>query len=106
MANGIEKDNAYGILIEDAERRDFTANSIYYDPINHKFFDLYDGIKDIKNKQLCVIGSPEIRFKEDPVRILRAIRFSAKLALKIEPKTRKILNTRINLLDNIPYSKQ
>ncbi len=105
MANGIEKDNAYGTLIEDAERRDFTANSIYYDPINHKFFDLYDGIKDIKNKQLCVIGSPEIRFKEDPVRILRAIRFSAKLALKIEPKTRKILNTKINLLDNIPYSR-
>ena len=79
MANGVERDNAYGTLKEDAERRDFTSNSIYFNPTNKKLIDFYGGIDDIKNKQLTIIGIPEIRFREDPVRILRAIRFAAKL---------------------------
>lgn len=105
MANGVEKDNAYGTLQEDAERRDFTSNSIYYNPANKKLIDFYGGIKDIKNKQLAIIGMPEKRFQEDPVRILRAIRFAAKLDLLINSEITNIMHNNINLLEKIPYSR-
>ena len=105
MANGVEKDNAYGTLKEDAERRDFTSNSIYFNPTNKKLIDFYGGIDDIKNKQLAIIGIPEIRFQEDPVRILRAIRFAAKLDLSINAEITSIIHKNINLLENIPYSR-
>ena len=105
MANGVERDNAYGTLKEDAERRDFTSNSIYFNPTNKKLIDFYGGIDDIKNKQLAIIGIPEIRFQEDPVRILRAIRFAAKLDLSINSDITSIIHKNINLLENIPYSR-
>ena len=105
MANGVERDNAYGTLKEDAERRDFTSNSIYFNPTNKKLIDFYGGIDDIKNKQLAIIGIPEIRFQEDPVRILRAIRFAAKLDLSINEDIKSIIHKNINLLENIPYSR-
>ena len=105
MANGVERDNAYGTLKEDAERRDFTSNSIYFNPTNKKLIDFYGGIDDIKNKQLAIIGIPEIRFQEDPVRILRAIRFAAKLDLTINADITSIIHKNINLLENIPYSR-
>jgi poly(A) polymerase len=105
MANGVERDNAYGTLKEDAERRDFTSNSIYFNPTNKKLIDFYGGIDDIKNKQLAIIGIPEIRFREDPVRILRAIRFAAKLDLSINSDITSIIHKNINLLENIPYSR-
>jgi poly(A) polymerase len=105
MANGVEKDNAYGTLQEDAERRDFTSNSIYYNPANKKLIDFYGGIDDIKNKQLAIIGIPEIRFQEDPIRILRAIRFAAKLDLSINAKITSIIHRNISLLEKIPYSR-
>tara|TARA_B100000035_G_C21036684_1_gene571406 strand:+ start:2856 stop:4094 length:1239 start_codon:yes stop_codon:yes gene_type:complete len=105
MANGVEKDNAYGTLKEDAERRDFTSNSIYYNPVNKKLIDFYGGIDDIKNKQLAIIGIPEIRFKEDPVRILRAIRFAAKLELSINASITSIIRSNLSLLEKIPYSR-
>ena len=105
MANGVERDNAYGTLKEDAERRDFTSNSIYFNPTNNKLIDFYGGIDDIKNKQLTIIGIPEIRFQEDPIRILRAIRFAAKLDLSINEDIKSIIHKNINLLENIPYSR-
>ena len=105
MANGVERDNAYGTLKEDAERRDFTSNSIYFNPTNNKLIDFYGGIDDIKNKQLTIIGIPEIRFQEDPIRILRAIRFAAKLDLSINEDITSIIHKNINLLENIPYSR-
>ena len=105
MANGVERDNAYGTLKEDAERRDFTSNSIYFNPTNKKLIDFYGGIDDIKNKQLAIIGIPEIRFQEDPVRILRAIRFAAKLDLSINADITSVIHKNINLLENIPYSR-
>ena len=105
MANGVERDNAYGTLKEDAERRDFTSNSIYFNPTNKKLIDFYGGIDDIKNKQLAIIGIPEIRCQEDPVRILRAIRFAAKLDLSINADITSIIHKNINLLENIPYSR-
>lgn len=80
-------DNNYGSLLEDAYRRDFTINAFYYDPIAQVIIDQHDGIKDIENKQLKIIGNVSLRYKEDPLRIIRAIRLSAKLNLTIERNT-------------------
>jgi len=74
-------------LEEDARRRDFTVNAIYYDPIKSKIFDHVDGMVDIKKKQIRTIGEPSTRFSEDHLRILRAIRLAGKLNFKIEKKT-------------------
>ena len=82
------RDNVYGNLEEDAWRRDFTINSLYYDVRDSAIIDYTGGFKDvIAQKQIRMIGDPVIRYQEDPVRILRAIRFSAKLNFKIEPET-------------------
>jgi len=80
-------DNVYGSLEEDALRRDFTINSLYLDPTTQQIFDFAGGLNDIKKEQIRLIGSPEIRYQEDPVRMLRAVRFAAKLNFKIEAKT-------------------
>lgn len=74
----------WGTQEEDVFRRDFTINSIYYDPFSKEIIDYTAGIKDLKSKVIKFIGDPEQRIKEDPVRILRAIRFAAKLNFKIE----------------------
>jgi poly(A) polymerase len=105
MSNGIAKDNSYGNIKDDAKRRDFTSNSIYFNPVNKNIIDFYGGVKDIKNNKLAIIGNPELRFEEDPIRILRAIRFSAKLGLKISPSMRKVMHAKVNLLNDIPYSR-
>ena len=75
----------------DALRRDFTINAIYWNPKNNHFIDPVDGIKDLENKTLRFIGDPEIRIKEDPLRVLRAIRFKYSLGLKYAPSTFKAL---------------
>ena len=81
------KDNTFGTIEEDAQRRDFTVNALYYDLVNAEVLDFCNGIEDINNKTLRIIGDPHIRYKEDPVRILRALRFKAKLGLDIEEQT-------------------
>lgn len=83
----IRNDNVYGTPEEDAFRRDFTVNGLFYDPITNQIIDLVDGMTDIRSRTLRTIGDPDIRFQEDPVRILRAIRFAAKLKFTIEPQT-------------------
>jgi poly(A) polymerase len=83
----IARDNVYGTLEEDAFRRDFTINALYYDPIRGKLLDYCEGVPDLKAKILRLIGKPHVRFKEDPVRILRALRFANKLGFTIEEKT-------------------
>lgn len=75
----------------DALRRDFTINAIYWNPKSNHFIDPVDGIKDLENKTLRFIGDPEIRIKEDPLRVLRAIRFKYSLGLKYAPATLKAL---------------
>jgi poly(A) polymerase len=80
-------DNNYGTQKDDATRRDFTINALYYDPIKEVVIDYHDGINDLKKKMIRLIGDPEKRYIEDPVRILRAIRLSVKLALDIEAST-------------------
>ena len=104
LRNGVVQDNAFGTIEEDAQRRDFTMNAIFYDPINNHLFDPFNGKKDIENRNINFIGNPEQRINEDPVRLLRAIRFHAKLEFNLGITLGKIKKL-IPLLDNIPYSR-
>lgn len=83
----VMSDNNYGTLLEDSFRRDFTINALYYDPIANIIIDQQNGLQDIKNKQLRMIGNVHLRYIEDPLRLIRAIRLSVKLGLTIEQNT-------------------
>lgn len=80
------RDNVYGTLEEDAWRRDFTINSLYYSIQNSSLIDFTGGVNDINLRLIRLIGNPAVRYQEDPVRMLRAIRFSAKLHFELEKK--------------------
>lgn len=84
----IKRDNSFGTAKEDAARRDFTINSLFYDPKNDSILDYVGGFEDIQKKTVRVIGDPDISFKEDPVRMLRAVKFAVLLGLDIEKKTK------------------
>jgi poly(A) polymerase len=99
------RDNVWGPQIEDAARRDFTVNAMYYDPQTQIVVDYHGGIKDAKKRVLRMIGDPETRYREDPVRIIRVIRFAAKLGFEIEPKTQAPIQRMAALLDNVPQSR-
>jgi poly(A) polymerase len=99
------RDNVWGPQIEDAARRDFTVNAMYYDPVREIVVDYHGGIKDSKKKLLRMIGDPVTRYREDPVRIIRVVRFAAKLGFEIEPKTRAPIKEMAKLLDNVPQSR-
>ncbi len=99
------RDNVWGPQIDDAARRDFTVNAMYYDPLREVVVDYHGGIKDAKKKLLRMIGDPVARYREDPVRIVRAVRFAAKLGFEIEPKTRSPIKDMVALLDNVPPSR-
>lgn len=86
--DAIEGDNYFGTCEEDAKRRDFTANAIFYDPVQHKLLDFCGGLQDVQDRVLRMIGDPKERFIEDPIRILRAIRLSHKLHFSIETSMR------------------
>ncbi|CAE78256.1 poly(A) polymerase [Bdellovibrio bacteriovorus HD100] len=86
--DSVEGDNYFGTVEEDAVRRDFTCNAVFYDPGQHKLIDYCGGIQDIENRVLRMIGDPKARFIEDPIRILRAIRLSHKLHFSIETTMR------------------
>lgn len=81
------RDNVYGSIDEDAWRRDFTINSLYYNISDSTIIDFTGGVQDVQQKLIRIIGDPLTRYKEDPVRMLRAIRFSAKLKFKLAPET-------------------
>ncbi len=92
VENGmIVRDNSYGSIAEDALRRDFTINALYYDISNFSLIDYAGGLEDIRTGQLRLIGDPERRYREDPVRMLRAIRFACKLGFRVEPQTERPL---------------
>ena len=97
----ILSDNAFGTLHEDAFRRDFTTNALYYDPSNDEIIDFVDGIKDIKQKRLRFIGNTRTRLAEDPVRMLRAMRFSAKLGFAIDPEILRHAKESANSLEAV-----
>lgn len=99
------RDNIYGSLEDDALRRDFTVNALYYDPINNEVLDFCNGLEDLEKRQLVLIGDAETRYREDPVRMLRAIRFSAKLDFNIHSRTLKPIKPLNTLLQDIPAAR-
>ncbi len=99
------RDNVWGPQIEDAARRDYTVNALYYDPQRQLVVDYHGGIADSKKRVLRMIGDPDTRYREDPVRIIRAVRFAAKLGFEIEPKTRAPIKACAALLANVPASR-
>ena len=99
------RDNTFGEQHEDAVRRDFTINAMYYDPARQTVLDYHGGIRDIKNKTLRIIGVPEARYREDPVRLLRVVRFAAKLHFKIAPETRQPMALMAPLINNVPAAR-
>ncbi len=101
----ILRDNVYGSLHEDAFRRDFTVNALYYDPVSGEVLDFVGGLKDLRAKRLTFIGQPRVRIREDPVRILRAIRFQAKLGFSLDPAIEAELPKMAQLLAAIPAAR-
>ncbi len=102
------RDNVWGPMEEDAARRDFTINAMYYDPETQIVVDYHNGIKDTKKKIIRMIGDPAVRYREDPVRIIRAVRFAAKLnalGFRFEDKTAAPLREMRGLLADVPQSR-
>jgi len=98
-------DNVFGQQFEDAARRDFTINAMYYDPTSETVLDYHDGLKDIRRKRLRMIGDPAGRYREDPVRMLRAVRFAAKLGFEIDATTRAPIASMADLIENVPAAR-
>ncbi|WP_392553583.1 polynucleotide adenylyltransferase PcnB [Orbus wheelerorum] len=96
------RDNVYGTIEQDAMRRDFTINSLYYNIKDFSIRDYCNGVEDLKSGIIRLIGDPTTRYQEDPVRMLRAIRFAAKLDMTIESKTAEPIKRLAPLLSNIP----
>lgn len=99
------RDNVYGTIDEDAERRDFTVNAMYYNIANYSVHDYAGGIDDLEDRLIRMIGDPETRYREDPVRMLRAIRFAAKLDFDIEEDTADPIEHLAPLLSDIPPAR-
>ena len=98
-------DNVFGTQAEDALRRDFTVNALFYDPVKEEVWDYVHGMKDLRAKKLVMIGDPASRYREDPVRMLRAARLAAKLGLEIDARTREPLKPLKHLLENVPHAR-
>ena len=96
------RDNVFGTLEDDARRRDFTVNALYFDCKTGELIDYHGGLTDLKKRTLRIIGDPETRFREDPVRMLRAVRLGAKLGLSIESSTRAPIKRLAPLLEHVP----
>lgn len=99
------RDNNYGTMIEDTTRRDFTINALYYDVISSEIHDFHNGIRDLKNQRLDIIGEPIVRYKEDPVRMLRAIRFSSKLDMKMTHRTSEPIKKNVHLIQSVSNAR-
>ena len=99
------RDNTFGSQSDDAARREFTVNALYYDPDDETIHDYHHGYADLKAGKLCMIGDPEVRYREDPVRMLRAVRLGAKLGLDIDTATRKPIRAMAPLLDHVPPAR-
>lgn len=106
VENGmLVRDNVYGTLEEDAWRRDFTINALYYNIADFSVVDYTGGLEDLKNSTLRMIGEPQVRFQEDPVRMLRAIRFAAKLNFQLSNELTEIIPQQAHLLDAISSAR-
>lgn len=106
VENGmILRDNVYGTVEEDAMRRDFTVNALYYNIADFSVVDYTGGLQDLKQHKLRLIGDPMVRFKEDPVRMLRAIRFAAKLEFQLHETIDRLIAEQGKLLANVPAAR-
>ncbi|MFO1273807.1 MAG: polynucleotide adenylyltransferase PcnB [Rubrivivax sp.] len=99
------RDNVWGPQVEDAARRDFTINAMYYDPTTQTVVDYHGGFADARGRLLRMIGDPETRYREDPVRIVRIVRFAAKLGFALDPATEAPIQRMVPLLANVPASR-
>jgi poly(A) polymerase len=101
----ILRDNVWGSLEEDATRRDFTVNALYYDPVDEEIRDFVGGISDLSARRLKFIGDTRLRLREDPVRLLRAVRFRAKLGFELDPEIMEALPDCARRLREIPPAR-
>ena len=101
----IIKDNAFGSIEEDAWRRDFTINALYYNIADYSIWDFVDGMRDIEARRMRLIGDPETRYREDPVRMIRAARLAAKLDLDIHPEAAAPMARLGSLIDSVPPAR-
>ena len=99
------RDNVFGNQQDDARRRDFSVNALYYDPATEEVIDFHGGLADLKKRSMRLIGDPETRYREDPVRMLRAVRLAAKLGLSIEPESRAPIKKLARLIENVPPAR-
>ena len=98
-------DNTYGDAESDALRRDLTINGLFYNPEDFTVIDYVDGINDLDQKLVRIIGKPDLRFKEDPVRIIRAVRHAARIGFEIDPATAKSIKKNTELLSLVPTAR-
>ncbi len=101
----IIRDNVYGSIEEDVWRRDFTCNALYYNIADFSIWDFTQGIDDIERRRLVLIGDPDKRLREDPVRMLRGVRFAAKLDFAIDPTVIESMHKHAELLSNVPAAR-
>ncbi len=101
----IIRDNVYGSIYEDVWRRDFTCNALYYNIADFSIWDYTDGMQDVERRRLVLIGDPDTRLREDPVRMLRAVRFAAKLDFSIDESVVKSMRKHVDLLGNVPAAR-
>lgn len=101
----ILRDNVYGNMEQDAFRRDFTINALYYDIRDYSVVDYVGGMQDLADKKIRLIGDPETRYREDPVRMLRAVRFASKLDFTIDEAAAKPIPEHTDLLTDVPPAR-
>lgn len=101
----ILRDNVYGAIEEDVWRRDFTCNALYYNIADFSIWDYAGGVEDIENRRLVLIGDPHERLREDPVRMLRAIRFAAKLEFEIDEDVVASIQENVHRLTSVPAAR-
>src|SRR5256714_12807237 len=99
------RDNVFGTQAEDARRRDFTVNALYFDPATEEVVDFHGGLADLKKRVLRVIGHPTTRYREDPIRMLRGVRLAAKLGLTLDPATREPIRSLGPLMERVPPAR-
>jgi len=99
------RDNVFGNMEEDAARRDFTVNALYYNPADETILDYHHGVADLQQKTLRMIGEAKTRYREDPIRMLRAVRMASKLGLTIDPAARAPIREMADLLQNVPAAR-
>lgn len=104
-AGRLLRDNVYGSIDEDAERRDFTVNGLYYDISDYSVRDYFGGMDDLEAKRLRLIGDPATRYREDPVRMIRAIRFATKLGFSIDKGTAAPIKRMAPMMADIPAAR-